>query len=142
MATRDDMEFEDVYVATEAVDTTKRDEVALVRITKTTNKSKGTESYSMSIGTYVQSDNYEGWGRGAPRFNSPEQIDGLIEELEAMRDEWVAKSYSGSVGRASQGVKIVRKGMKRSAAADSVKPSAPKTTATSKRRVTKRAATA
>lgn len=135
------MDFEDVYVATEAVDTTKRDEVALCRITKVTNKDKGTESYIMAIGVFVQSDSYEGWGRGAPRFNSPEQIDGLIEELEAMRDEWVEKGYSGSLSRSSQGVKIVRKGTKRSAAAAKVKPaSTTKATTTTKRRVAKKAA--
>jgi hypothetical protein len=130
------MEFEDVYTATEAVDTTKPDQVALCRITKITNNRAGTESYTMGIDAYVTSDTYEGWSKDKPRFNSPEQIDGLIEELEAMRDEWMAKGYSPNPARASGGVQIVRKGLKRSEAAAKVKPATPaERPARAKRRV-------
>lgn len=130
------IEFEDVYTAKEAVDTTKPDEIALCRITKITNTTKGTESYTMGVDVYVDSETYTGWGKNKPRFNSPEQIDGLIEELEAMRDEWTVKCYSAIPGRASGAVQIVRKGTKRSAAAEKVKPveSAAIKSATAKRR--------
>lgn len=125
------MEFTDVYMSEEAVETSKHEEVVFCRIVKSTNTRNGVERHSMSLQVYVDNPEtgYQGWAKGKSiSFNDPKQIDDLIEELGFLRDQWVAEGLTAQNGVDSSKPVVKRKGQKRSEASPR-KQTAPKSPA-------------
>lgn len=107
--------FEDVFLSNEVTETVKDEEVVRTRITKMTAPDGGVRHW-MSAAIYVENGRtgYTGWASGSGlRFDSPDQIDAFIEQLDALRDEWKRLNLDGRLHKNSSNgetVKLVRKG--------------------------------